>query len=92
MDYRINMKSNVEKLQDWINSQKEHGLIDIKIDTIYSDNFLADLAVKNGIPEEQVAHLRVPFPVNTAQAIEDMAGEMLEMLNAPKLEDKDFLI
>lgn len=82
--------TNVQKLQAWINDQRDnHGLIDFKFDSIYHDNLLADTFVKFGVPEEQVASLRVIIPEDKEKAIEDIAGEILAMINAPELEDKE---
>lgn len=85
--------TNVEKLEAWIKDQKEnHGLVDFRVDSIYHGNLLADYAVKLGIPEEQVSHFRVDTPEDKEQAIENLAGEILDMINAPKIEDKDFFL
>jgi hypothetical protein len=81
------VKSNVEKLQEWIDSEKKRGLIDIRFNTVFHDNLFADLAVKVGVPEEQVAHFRVPIPDDHEKIIEEMAGEILSMISAPKIED-----
>lgn len=83
--------TNVQKLESWIKNQREnHGLIDFRFDSVYHDNLLADNLVKMGVPEGEVAGLRVEVPENKEQAIEDMAGEILAAINAPKLEDKEF--
>jgi hypothetical protein len=86
--------TNVQKLECWIKDQKEnHGLIDIKLSTIYdTNNFLDYLALNGHMTQEQATSFYTNHqrPSDVGRSVGDMAGEILAMLNVPKLEDREF--